>query len=251
MFDGRDVIYLYDGSFDGLLSAIFKSYYSHEIPLSIEEDKNIQGAMFCDYLVVRTDLKKAERVSEAICKKISYKVWENLYYTYLSDTEQKGRLCLDYVRAGFHFGKKVNSYMYIDCIAKVMDSVLRVKNEAHKFIEFVRFSEVDGGIYYSEIEPECHVLPLISSHFAKRFPAMPWMIHDTKRHLCMVYNGCECYLRETEGLPKINYTDDEKEYRKLWKNFYDTITIEERKNEKCRMGHMPKRYWKNLTEMQV
>ena len=26
-------------------------------------------------------------------------------------------------------------YMYVDCVAKVMDAVLKVKNEAHKFIE--------------------------------------------------------------------------------------------------------------------
>jgi probable DNA metabolism protein len=55
------------------------------------------------------------------------------------------------------------------------------------------------------------------------------------------------FLAWSEG----DYTDDEKEYRKLWKKFYDSVAIEERKNEKCRMGQMPKRYWKNLTEMQL
>lgn len=251
MSDRRDVIYLYDGSFDGLLTAIFKSYYNKEVPLAIEEDKNIQGAMFCDYLVVRTDLNKAERVSESICKKISYKAWENIYYTYLSDAPQKGRMCLDYVRAGFHFGSKVNMYMYVDCVAKVLEAVLRIKNEAHRFLEFIRFSELEGGIYYSEIEPECHVLPLVAPHFVKRFPNMPWIIHDTRRNLCMVYNGKECYMTDTDMAPKLNYTKNEMEYRKLWKKFYDSIEIKERHNERCRMGHMPKRYWKNMTEMKV
>lgn len=39
-------------------------------------------------------------------------------------------------------------------------------------------------------------------------------------------------------------------YRKLWKQFYNTIAIEARYNPKCRMTHMPKRYWENMTEMQ-
>ena len=36
MSDGRNIIYLYDGSFDGLLTAVFDSYYRKEVPVSIE-----------------------------------------------------------------------------------------------------------------------------------------------------------------------------------------------------------------------
>ena len=38
------------------------------------------------------------------------------------------------------------------------------------------------------------------------------------------------------------------EYRALWKRFYDTIAIEGRLNPRCRMSHMPRRYWENMTE---
>jgi probable DNA metabolism protein len=40
-------------------------------------------------------------------------------------------------------------------------------------------------------------------------------------------------------------------YQSLWKRFYDTIAIEARYNPKCRMSHMPKRYWGNMTEHKV
>ena len=50
--------------------------------------------------------------------------------------------------------------------------------------------------------------------------------------------------------PKINLSENEKEYRRLWKQFYDTVEIKERHNERCRMTLMPKRYWKYLTEFQ-
>ena len=40
----------------------------------------------------------------------------------------------------------------------------------------------------------------------------------------------------------------ELDYRRLWRRFYDTIAIEERRNPKCRMTHMPKRYWNTMTE---
>ena len=33
------------------------------------------------------------------------------------------------------------------------------------------------------------------------------------------------------------------------RRFYDTIAIRERENPRCRMNHMPKKYWKNMVEM--
>ena len=43
---------------------------------------------------------------------------------------------------------------------------------------------------------------------------------------------------------------EERKYRDLWRLFYHTVSIEERYNPKCRMTHMPKRYWNNMTEFQ-
>ncbi|MEG2653524.1 MAG: DUF4130 domain-containing protein, partial [Ruthenibacterium sp.] len=37
--------------------------------------------------------------------------------------------------------------------------------------------------------------------------------------------------------------------RALWQRFYQTISIAARENPKCRMTHMPKRYWENMLEV--
>jgi probable DNA metabolism protein len=42
----------------------------------------------------------------------------------------------------------------------------------------------------------------------------------------------------------------EARYQALWKRFYDTIAIEGRINPRCRMTHMPKRYWENMLEVE-
>ena len=249
MSDGRDVVYLYDGSFDGLLTAIFESYYNRELPVSIEENENIQQDFLYTYKVVETELQKADRVSDSISKKISRQALRNLYYTYLSDTPAKGRLCLDYIRAGYRFGPQVDLHLNIDCVNSVLNAEYRVRGEAHQYLGFVRFAELEGGVYYSEIEPKCHILPIIAPHFVRRLPQMPWMIHDAGRQLCMVYNGVSCYMTPTNAIPKLHYSQDELRCRRLWKNFYDTIEIQERHNERCRMNHMPKRIWKYLPEL--
>ena len=40
----------------------------------------------------------------------------------------------------------------------------------------------------------------------------------------------------------------EKLFQELWKSYYDTINIKERKNLKVHMQFLPKRFWKFLPE---
>ena len=44
--------------------------------------------------------------------------------------------------------------------------------------------------------------------------------------------------------------EDEKLYQELWKGYFKSMTIKERINLKLHRQHLPKRYWKYLTEKQ-
>ena len=44
--------------------------------------------------------------------------------------------------------------------------------------------------------------------------------------------------------------EDEKLYQELWKGYFKAMTIKERINLKLQRQHLPKRYWKYLTEKQ-
>ena len=52
-------------------------------------------------------------------------------------------------------------------------------------------------------------------------------------------------------LPACAPGETELDYRRLWRRFYDTVSIEGRYHPKCRMTHMPKRYWNTMTEFQT
>ena len=43
---------------------------------------------------------------------------------------------------------------------------------------------------------------------------------------------------------------EERDFRALWRRFYDTVAIQGRENPRCRMTHMPKRFWGDMTEFQ-
>ena len=228
MSDRRNIIYLYDGTFEGLLTAVFESFELHLFPCSIESTENGQQSLGAEYIHTNTDATKSERVLNRVLSDSGDRPLFDLYRCFLSNTPDKEMHIFNYIRACMKFKKSVNSRLTVECVNKVVSASQAVGSEAHLYTGFVRFSELENGVYYSRIEP--------------------FIIHDTARNQCLVYNGKTCLIHEGVDIPILHLSDSESEYRKMWKNFYDTIEIKERHNERCRMTHMPKRYWKFMTE---
>lgn len=251
MSDGRNVIYLYDGTFYGLLTVIFECYSLRTIPYNIQSEENVQQTIFCEYETIETSNEKAERVEKSIYNKISKRALYAIFLAYLSNLPDKEITIFNFIMAGFKIGKNITNYLTLDCVNHVINSAKTVFGEMDLLRGFVRFSKLNGGIYYAKITPKNNVLPILEPHFTERYRSMPFIIHDTVRNQCLVYNGKNAVIRETGSLPKIELSDDENEYRKLWKCFFDTIEIKERHNERCQKTHLPLRYRENMTEFQT
>ena len=54
---------------------------------------------------------------------------------------------------------------------------------------------------------------------------------------------------EFDDFRREQLAEDEMMYQNLWKKYFDSIAIEQRRNERCQKNMMPVKYWKNLTEM--
>jgi probable DNA metabolism protein len=115
---------------------------------------------------------------------------------------------------------------------------------------FVRFSEL-GGVLVSEIEPKNRVLPYLAPHFRARLPRERFLIFDRTHREALVSEPGRCAILPMEEFHMAVPDAREEAYRRVWRNFYDTVTIRERYNPKCRMTHMPKRYWACMTEFQA
>lgn len=247
MFD-CELIYTYDGTFDGFLSCVFSVYENREIPRRISETKNLQNRLDCEYKHITTDREKSDRVYASIRDKISYRAIRNVFYAFLSDKPNKERLILDYIRAGYQYGRRVDNHLLLNPVNFVVSVERFVRGEAHRMLGFVRFSELEQGVYYSAIQPKNNVLPIIAPHFAHRFANMPWLIHDRGRNLCLVHLSKNWYITDAAGLPALKFSDGETKYRKLWRQFYKTLEIKERHNEKLQKSFVPLYYRRYLTE---
>lgn len=245
----RMICYIYDGSFEGLLTAIYEVFSSREKPGRIACVKGLQQNLLEKYVSIDTDFEKAKLVYNSIKTKISPRALDNVRRVYLADREEDNAVIIyEYLELGWKVGAKVDSYLSDDRVLKVHKIRQRVDLEVHRMMGFVRFRLLQGGIYYAPVEPDNNILPLIVPHFSRRLADQNWIIHDVGRNLAALYNKKEWIIIDAclEAIPETDKSDFT--YQELWKQFYNSISIKERFNPTLHKCLLPKRYWRHLTE---
>jgi len=248
MSDGSDLIYRYDGSLKGLMCCVFESFYQKKMPVCIISRDEAQESFF-DVQEIITDAAKASRVMKAIVGKISGEAMNLVYNAYLTNLADKETHILHFLCLGFKNGARVTKMLTNDTVSTLNKAVTHLLNEAALLRGFVRFSDFGGGLV-ATIEPKNNVLPILKHHFMSRYPDGCFIIYDKTHKLVLLAQCGQSRIIHADDFVPPSADVDELHYRTLWKRFYDTIAVEGRENPKCRMTHMPKRYWTHLTEMQ-
>lgn len=86
MPDRSDVVLLYDGSFDGFLSAVFVSYLHRPAPLSVEPQDGVQQQFGVTYLPVETDDAQAQRTAGGIRRIMGQEAYETVWKAFLAES---------------------------------------------------------------------------------------------------------------------------------------------------------------------
>lgn len=245
------ITYVFDGSFDGLLTSIYHAYYTNEKPEEIVPSWQYKPNLIFKSISIITDEEKSSKVYAAIKSKISKEALELIYHVYLSEIEGCCTLIYNYVKLGFKLGKDVDLHLYKDDVLHMHRINRKVTYECHRMLGFVRFKSVEN-MFYSPIEPDYNILGLIAPHFSSRLPNENWVIHDLKRSLAIFYNKSEWILASLtlENVDSLMVREEPELYETLWKEFFKTIAIANRNNPQYQKRNMPKRYWKHLTELE-
>ncbi len=240
--------YIYDGSFDGLLTAIYEAYYRREIPENILLEADYQENFFSERVVINTDLEKSERVYKSIKNKISNSALKNIFYVFLSELRDAGTYIYKYLKLGWKTGPQIDLMLTNNDVQTIQKIREKVSRERHFLLGLLRFRKLQGNVYYAPLEPEYNVVGLIAPHFAQRMADQNWIIHDVKRSIGAVYNKEEWIMREIALDKKLILSDDELEYQKLWNQYFESIAIKDRINPRLQRSNMPMKYWKYLIE---
>jgi probable DNA metabolism protein len=234
---------VYDGSFEGFLSA----YHFYRENGSVESviNKNLKPVYQPSIYSVEIDIEfcKVKEIVEFINKKSS-KLYKKVYFAYLCDT----------------FNIELTVFKYIDLdnwedsrediVIDIEKRIYNLFSERHKLLGFIRFSELKDGTLIAYISPKNNILPLIGSHFRKRFGNLKWAIVDKIRRDILYYDGYTINYGRLQSIDKLEFSENELLMRKSWKAFFETISIKERENYERQRGKVPLWIRENMVEFQ-
>ncbi len=240
--------YIYDGTFDGLLTAVYDAYYEKDFPEQIVALNNFTDNFLIRRRYIQTDMEKSKKVHDAIVKKISKGALTNIMYAYLSEHENAGIYILEYLRFGFKVGKIVDSYLSDDRVYNINRLIMKISREKHLLLGIIRFRMLQNSIYYAPIETQYNTACLLGEHFAHRMADQVFIIHDVKRNYGVFYDKTKWFMRDIEINEDLEFHEKEVFYQELWKQYFQSITIQDRINPKLQSNFMPKKYWKYLIE---
>lgn len=248
---------VYDGSFDGLFTAVFEVFEYRFTPAEIISKEHYQtGGFFSEVHEVVTDETKVDRVIKKLEANLGKSGVKQLLLVYLSERADSGNLILSAVRQSIKIPTENILQNFADPdmmeISKICKSMGR---EIHRLHAFVRFGKLEDGMFFAKVEPDFNVLPVSWKFFKDRYADQKWMIYDLKRRFGVMYDlktteffypdeGQLNSLRNSETL----HHEEEHKYQTLWQRYFTKTNITERKNMKLHVQHVPKRYWKYLTE---
>lgn len=251
------IVLKYDGSFEGLLTLIFESYRLKLIPDSILRDDENQGYIFDDSISITTDTSRAERVWNRIVQKTSKESANRLHIVFLSELPEAARLVYDFVAMMIVKDYNIEADSTLPVVLQVSKLFHKVATETARVRQFTRFQQMADGCFYASYSPKYNVLPLTIHHFNDRFADQKWIIYDLKRNYGFYYDLNDTVRVTFDKLPAnpLNgqlplwaQSSDEQFFQLLWKKYFKTISIEERKNYRLHRQMLPKRFWNFLPE---
>lgn len=174
-------VYLYDKTFDGLLTAVFDAYFRKTFPDALLSEGDALP-LFCDDLhTVVTDEEKAARVWRGLQKKVSSSALGCLTQSWLSELPEVGILIFRYIRKAIDAPRSIETNFADQDVLRLAQIWKKVDGERVHIMQFVRFQKAADGTFFAAFEPQYNALPLTVQHFKDRFANQKWIIYDMKR----------------------------------------------------------------------
>lgn len=252
-------IFVYDKTFEGLLTAVFDAYARRSFPdLLLGEGEPF--SLFCDEAVtICTDEQKADRVWKGLEKRISTAVLSMITVVWLSELPKVDELLFRYIRKAIDTPRSIELNFGDLEVLEVSKIWKKVMNERMRVMQFIRFQKAADGTFFAAVKPIYNVLPLVLSYLTDRFADQCWLVYDLKREYGYYYDlkkAIEVRFEEKEShlfsglLSEQLMDDDEKHFQELWKTYFKSIAIQERLNPKLHRQNMPTRFWDYMPEKQ-
>lgn len=230
---------------EDMLSCIYEAWSSRKghqnIHLLLEPIE--QYTLFDEYIHVNADPEKVTKVITSIKKKISPYFYRELAYAsmaYETDILDTIYRCMI---LGFAYGPSVLNQVQYKDIMRFQAVRTRLGKEVCRFQEFLRFHQVNRNVYVAHFEPKSRIALALGPIFEDRMPSEHWMVIDDIHREAVIHPKDEhFYIRTLTEEEFVRLLETEKvndTFTDLWRTFFRSVAIEERKNEKLQRNLYP------------
>lgn len=253
------ILFIYDKTFEGLLTAVFEAYDRKLFPDGLYETDTPLPLFYDQRIDITTDACKADRVWKGLKRKLSKTGLSFLTAVWLSELPEADLLLFRYIRKAFDSSESIEFNFGDPDVLEISKISKKVSNERERVVQFVRFQKTADEIFFAAVEPLYNVLSLVTSHFKDRFRDQKWILYDLRRKYGYYYDltdvteihfGEDTHRVIHGRLSENLLAEDERQYQKLWKEYFKSMTIKERINPKLHRQNLPPRFWKFLIEKQ-
>lgn len=252
-------IYLYDNSFEGLLTAVALAVKAAKPIHGIFSEKNYFPSLFATIERIESESEQAERLFRYL-RELSRDAASLAIQAFLSEDSKIGCYLLDFVRLCLVSGSEVLNLHSDDSVRALLDLSRKVKCEADRLNGMLRFRMLADGLLYAPLRADHNVIGYCAGHFRHRFANRRWILHDLGRDFALYWDGVKlqsveidremsAYVGRFGELPEDELTDSERSYQELWRSFHAATANPERENRALQRRFMPYRYWHFMVEM--
>ena len=195
----REHVYVYDGTFEGMLCCVYESFLRKEIPIAIEsENENIFGRTCFEIKRIETDLNKYERVKKSIREKMSLRAEELIEHVFLSDLNEKELHILYFMRLGYKYGERVLDMNYQEDVELMLYAENKLLREAHNMSGLIKFIK-EGNLLTAKISPKNNILPILSSHLCRKLKGKDFVVFDSTHNTVFLHkDGIKKFILTAE-----------------------------------------------------
>lgn len=239
---------VYDRSFEGFLSLVYEVYYKKLKPTKIVYEK--PNELFLEeYIFIENNEENFNKVLNALKTKFPKKAFETILNIFLCDSKKFELDLLNFIILGF---KNIKELYNINnpSIFNIQNLEKELFRNIHKMEGFLRFEELEDNTLYAKIETKFNIVYFLGKHFFKRLNNQKYIIHDINRKIAFIKNEQFLGIQNIASFEEPKLSKNEEKFSKLWSEFFKSISIESRKNEKCQKNMVPLLYRTYMNEFQ-
>jgi len=178
---------IYDGSFNGFLTAVYKAFDENINVLDIQKNTIAQRGLFSNTKTVFTQMENAKSVWNGVQTK-SHIAIRNIYFAFLSEQKDIEILLYIFIKKLFSPTDMMSINFTDDLESKIYQIAKTVAKEKKYMETFAKFSTTSDAVHVAFIKPDNDILPLISRHYRFQYADKTWLIYDSKRNYGLYYN---------------------------------------------------------------